>query len=266
MSYSRERYIMDDPREAARLRNKAGAADWVRRFLLPLLHGSERFIEVGCGPGELIHELLQAMPAIQPVGIDSSPERIAAARARNAGSLQAEFCCRDAHQFGVASSSFDLVFSRFMLEYVQDKQRVVDEMFRACRPGGKVVLQDLDGQLLWHDPAPPSLLANIEKVVASLAATGFDPFTGRKLRALALRAGFLNVQVAIEPYHLIAGAIDPVERRHWEAKLEIARPLIGEAMGSDAEAEGLMQSLLSFFDDPETLTYSILFTVTGEKP
>lgn len=257
---------MDDPREAARLAGKVDARNWTRKFLLPHLTADCRLLELGCGPGELIHAILGDLPSISAVGVDSSPDRIKAAQHRNGYNTQAEFLCRDAMDTGLAENSFDLVFSRFLLEYLPNKQSAVNEMFRLCRPSGKVILQDLDGQLLWHDGMDPDLQVNIEAVLGALASTGFDPLTGRKLRRFAIQAGFTNVQVAIEPYHLIDGAIQQADRRHWQAKFDIAMPLIRDALGSEAAAAHLIQAMLSFFDDPETLTYSILFTVTAEKP
>ena len=266
MSYSRERYIMDHPAEAARLRDKAGATAWAERFLLPHLGADARFVEVGCGPGEFVHAVLEARPGMRADGVDSSPERIEAARQRHNGNPRATFHCHDACNLPIETGTCDLAFSRFLLEYVRDKQGVVDEMFRVCRPGGKVVLQDLDGQLVWHDAAPPAVHQGIETVVSSLAGTGFDPYTGRKLRQMARRAGFVSVEVAIEAYHLIAGSIDPVNRGHWQAKFEIARPLIVKALGGDRAAAAFIESVMAYFDDPDTLTYSVLFTVRGEKP
>lgn len=265
MSFSRNRYIMDDPREAERLRDKADSENWVRKFVLPHLSSACRVVEFGCGPGEFIHAICRAVPALAVAGVDCSPERVRVAQERNRRHAQAEFLCRDAKDTGLATNSCDVVFCRFMLEYVLDKQGAVNEMFRVCRPGGKVILQDLDGQLLWHDPIDPALQADVERVLNSLATTGFDPFIGRKLRRLARQAGFANVEVAIEPYHLIAGSINETDRSHWQAKLDIAQPLISNALGSEIASSRLIQAMMAFFDDPETLTYSNLFTITGEK-
>src|SRR5206468_5342108 len=68
-----------------------------------------------------------------------------------------------------------------------------------------VLLQDLDGQLLWHYPEDAVVQSTAERVVNALEATGFDPFVGRKLFWLARTAGLQNVEVQVECYHLIAG-------------------------------------------------------------
>jgi hypothetical protein len=127
------------------------------------------------------------------------------------------------------------------------------------------LLQDLDGQLLWHYPEDPVVQGTVEKVVRALAATGFDPLVGRKLFSLAHQAGLKNIDVQVECYHLIAGEIEPAILAQWELKLEIAGPQLARLLGSENEAREQSQRFLQYLCRPDTLTYSTVFTVTGEK-
>jgi SAM-dependent methyltransferase len=153
-----------------------------------------------------------------------------------------------------------------LLQYLKEKEKAVSEMARICKPGGTVLLQDLDGQLLWHYPEDPSVQRTVEKVVAALATTGFDPFVGRKLFSMARNAGLSNIDVQAECYHLIVGEADPHILKQWELKLEIAGPQMSRVLGSESEARKQSQAFLDFLRRPDTLTYSTVFTVTGEKP
>ena len=76
-------------------------------------------------------------------------------------------------------------------------------------------MQDLDGQLLWHYPEDARVQGAVEKVLASLAPTGFDPFVGRKVFWLAQKAGLKKLDVQVECYHLIAGAVEQRILRQW---------------------------------------------------
>jgi SAM-dependent methyltransferase len=152
-----------------------------------------------------------------------------------------------------------------LFEYLKDKQGAAAELVRVCRPGGKVMLQDLDGQLVWNYPEDATLQEAIQKVVGGLAKTGFDPLVGRKLYSFAHKAGLKNIDVKVECYHLIAGEIDPEILRQWELKLEIAIPQIARVLGDERQAREQAQRFLEFFRRPDTLTYSNVFTVTGEK-
>ena len=175
------------------------------------------------------------------------------------------FVCGDAQAMQFPADSFDVVYCRMLLQYLPKKERAVAEMARVCTPGGTVLLQDLDGQLLWHYPEDAVLQSAVEKVVRALGSTGFDPFVGRKLFWLARRAGLENIKVQADSYHLIAGEVDPEILKQWELKLDIAAPQMARALGED-EARECSQRFLEYLSRPDTLTYSTVFTVTGEKP
>jgi hypothetical protein len=83
---------------------------------------------------------------------------------------------------------------------------------------------------------------------------------------LAQHAGLTNIDVQVECYHLIAGEADQHILRQWEMKLEIARPQLSRILGSETEAKEQSRAFLEFLRRPDTLTYSTVFTVAGEKP
>ncbi|MEU6168736.1 methyltransferase domain-containing protein [Streptomyces tanashiensis] len=257
-------YLMEDRREAGRLVAKVDADAWVREYLDPVLPtGAGRVLDVGAGPGHIAEAVLRARPDAEVTAFDGNPDRLAAGTGNPAGDALVRHS-GDARALPFDDGSFDLVYSRLMLQYVAERERAVAEMARVTRPGGRVVLFDLDGQLVWHDPVGPALRAALDPVTEALAATGFDPHTGRRLFALARRAGLTDLAVRVDPYHLIAGRIDPVEREQWALKLDIARPLIARALGGPAEAaDRAVEVFLAHLDSEETLTYSVAFTVTG---
>src|SRR5882672_9067455 len=149
-------------------------------------------------------------------GLDLSHQRLLQAIERNGGNPRLRFSCGDAQQMQFASDSFDLVYTRMLLQYLPEQDKAVAEMVRVCRPGGVVLMQDLDGQLMWHYPEEPLMQHTIDRVIKALAQTGFDPFVGRKLFWLARNAGLKNLQVQVEAYHLITGQIDPAILEQWE--------------------------------------------------
>jgi ubiquinone/menaquinone biosynthesis C-methylase UbiE len=258
-------YIMEDQREALRLEAKVDPQAWVRKYLAHRMHPGAEVLSVGCGPGVILNAVSALHDSIRATGIDVSPDRIEQASERNRENPRLKFVCGDAQAMQFSANSFDLVYCRMLLQYLRKKEAAVTEMVRVCKAGGTVLLQDLDGQLLWHYPEDPVVQRAAEKVVAALAATGFDPFVGRKLFWLAQRAGLKKLDVKAESYHMIAGGVDPHILKQWELKLDIAKPQMAKALGSKEEAEEQIQRFLEYLCRPDTLTYSILFTVTGEK-
>src|ERR1700730_1273600 len=259
-------YIMDDPREASRLEAKVDPEEWVQKNMARHIAPGMEVLSVGCGPGVLLGAICALHPSLRGTGIDISPDRVEQAVRKNRANPRLKFVCGDAHAMQFPAESFDLVYCRMLLQYLQKKERAVAELVRVCRPGGKVLLQDLDGQLLWHYPEEPALQHALEKVISALGETGFDPFVGRKLFWLARKAGLENLEVRVECYHLVAGEVAPEARQQWELKLEIARPQMARIFGSEAQAREHSRKFLEYLSRPDTLTYSTVFTVTGEKP
>jgi SAM-dependent methyltransferase len=258
-------YIMEDPREALRLELKVDPSAWVEKYLAHRLRPDAEVLSVGCGPGVVLAAVARTDSSIKATGVDVSAERVRQAIARNQGNPRMQFVPGDAQAMEFPSNRFDLVYCRMLMQYLREKQKAVAEMTRVCKPGGTVLLQDLDGQLLWHYPEDAEVQQTAEKVVAALAATGFDPFVGRKLFWLAKKAGLTNLHVQVECYHLIAGEIDARILEQWELKLEIARPELARVLGGESEATKRIRAFLEYLSRPDTLTYSTVFTVTGEK-
>jgi SAM-dependent methyltransferase len=205
----------------------------------------------------------RAYPHTDVTGIDISCDRFAEHLATLPSNVHLQ--ANDARALPFDESTFDLAYCRFLLEYVREKQGVVNEMVRVCKPGAELVLQDLDGQLIWHHPEDSDLQAQICAVMSVLSETGFDPLVGRKLFFLAKVAGLSAIDVQVEAYHLYAGAIDDRNLALWETKLDIALPAASKALGGDAAARTLKRRFLDYLRRDETLSYSVLFTVTGRK-
>ncbi len=148
-------YIMEDPREAMRLELKVDAHAWVQRYLAHRVAAGAEVLSVGCGPGVILREVCALDGSIRATGIDVSAERVQEAKQKNRRIPQVNFVRGDAQAMEFPPDRFDLVYSRMLLEYLKDKEGAVREMVRVCNRGGTVLLQDLDGQLLWHYPEDP---------------------------------------------------------------------------------------------------------------
>jgi SAM-dependent methyltransferase len=155
------------------------------------------------------------------------------------------------------------VYTRFLLEYLKEPVKAIAELGRIIKPGGRVVLQDLDGQLLFQYPYE---VPEIKKVFDVLReTTGFDPYIGRKLYHYSRKAGLSFIDIDIRPYHLFVGKIDDFNYDLWDMKFEIATPQFAEALGSYKEAEQLKEKYMNFLKSEDTFLYSNLFTLYLSK-
>jgi SAM-dependent methyltransferase len=93
----------------------------------------ERILDLGCGDGVLTKRLQEA--GCDVVGIDSSPELIRAALG-----LALNVSLQDAYEIDFREE-FDAVFSNAVLHWLKDADRVIRNVFRALRPGGRFVAE-----------------------------------------------------------------------------------------------------------------------------
>jgi SAM-dependent methyltransferase len=222
-----------------------------------------RVLDVGCGPGTIAAEVARHVPDGEVVALDASAAWIAVARGILSAHDNASAVVGDAHALPFPDGVFDLVYSRFMLEYLPQKQRAVDELARVCRLGGTVLLQDLEGQFVNNHPPDPDLQHDIGAALELLAETGFDPHVGHKLRGMLAEAGLAPAGLEIEPYHLIAGAVAPEERARWELKLDTAACALAR-LGFEG-AGAVAERFLAYLDRDDTVTFSHLFTAWAVK-
>jgi SAM-dependent methyltransferase len=117
-----------------RYRRNAGFVPALGQPVLELLapQPGERILDLGCGDGALTR-LIAARATV--VGIDSSAEQIAAARAQG---LDARVMSGAALNF---TAEFDAVFSNAALHWIREPDRVIDGVWRALKPGGRFVAE-----------------------------------------------------------------------------------------------------------------------------
>lgn len=93
----------------------------------------ERILDLGCGDGTLTEKLV-AM-GCQVVGVDSSPEQIAAARKRG---LVVQVMDGQVLTF---KEEFDAVFSNAVLHWMKRPDDVIAGVWRSLKPGGRFVAE-----------------------------------------------------------------------------------------------------------------------------
>jgi len=97
-------------------------------------------LDLGCGPGNSSRVLAERFPGARILGIDSSPEMIAAARA-NHPDLKFALCdaARDLPSFG--HGVFDVVFSNACIQWIPNHPDLLRDMLSLLRPGGVLAVQ-----------------------------------------------------------------------------------------------------------------------------
>lgn len=263
-SLKQPKYFMDDPREAGRLDAKVNTDEFIEEFILPYLKTDTKakIVDIGCGAGAIASAIAKKFSHASLKGVDLSEERLANARKKCERINNAEFTQGSIYELPLEDNSADFLYTRFLLEYLKEPVEGIKEMYRVCKKNGLVMLQDLDGQLLFHYP---ETIENLDKVLSGLSKTGFDPMIGRKLLHYGLLAGFELEHIDIRPYHFIVGKIDEKNDYLWDLKMEIALPKFEEILGTRQLAQKFKDDFMAFLRDPQTMMYSNLCTIYLKK-
>jgi demethylmenaquinone methyltransferase/2-methoxy-6-polyprenyl-1,4-benzoquinol methylase len=115
-----------------------------RRFLVSRVPPTAtRVLDVATGTAAVAIELAQASPNRRVVGVDQSPEMLAAGRARVArAGLSDRIELREgrAESLPFADGEFDALTFTYLLRYVEDPVATMRELARVVRPGGVVAM------------------------------------------------------------------------------------------------------------------------------
>jgi ubiquinone/menaquinone biosynthesis C-methylase UbiE len=188
-----------DPRRFARLLETRGSqphqARLRRRFLtLAGIRAGMRVLDVGCGTGVVTRDVARRVGARgTALGVDPSRALLAVARRRTrAEGARATFRHGDGRALPLAPASFDVTLAVTVLLHVPAGDRVLREMIRVTRPGGRVAVLDQDFGTLAIDVPDRALT---RRIVDGHAERFYaEPWSGRTLARRLRRAGLVRVR------------------------------------------------------------------------
>ncbi len=127
-------------------------------------------LDVGTGPGRLAILLAKEEgrggAGVATIEFEGEGIEVARRNARAAGvEDRIRFFQGDAARLPFPEESFDLVASANLIHHMTEPARAVGEMVRVCRPGGRVVVADMN-------PAGLDLLAEVHAEFGGLHETG----------------------------------------------------------------------------------------------
>jgi 2-polyprenyl-3-methyl-5-hydroxy-6-metoxy-1,4-benzoquinol methylase len=165
--------------------------------------------------------------------------------------------------------AFDLVHARAVLEHIAERERALARMVAAVRPGGWVVVEDIDAEgvmasAMMRYTQPPELAALYERAVRGLTALfkaiGADAGFGVRLPQALADAGLEQIDVEVYAPILHGGT-----RRDWVR-------LTAEQIGPRMVSTGMLTAdelarFLELTSQPESrYTPPFMVTAWGRRP
>ncbi|MCR4438292.1 MAG: methyltransferase domain-containing protein [bacterium] len=206
------------------------------------LHPDERILDLACGAGR--HSIELARRGFRPVGVDLSARMLQVARAcARQHDAKVHLVRADARALPFAGN-FDVAFSLCegafgILESDADNRRVLSEVHRALRPGGRFLLNALHAAFAFRRPEGDEHL-DVERCVGYWTERGVDEqgrefslacsnryYTCPEIKLLLEMAGFEVVEI----WGALAGSFErrPVRLDDFEMLVLARKPAVGKA-------------------------------------
>ena len=236
------------------------------------LRGGEKIVDFGAGLGQLTRDMARAAKR-RGVGIERSPKQIAEARrqAAAAGEESLLELRQGDVQEGVPRAeegTYDLAHARFVLEHVPDPLVVVKAMVRAVRPGGRLVLQDDDHEILRLWPEPLGVRVLWGAYMRAFDRIGNDPYVGRRLVELLHAAGARPSRSHFLFFGACAGepAFAQLVDNMASLVLGAREAIVGDGLLPASVFDSSLTELRRFRDRPDGAFWYAVSWAEGTKP
>lgn len=237
------------------------ARERVMAMLAP--KSGEIIVDVGAGAGVITAEIAQKVaPGGRVFAVDPSAGLLDVARAttREAGiGHLVDIRVADGRDLPFGLSAFDAAFCRWVLMHVEGPEKVIAEMRRVTRRGGRVLAVEFDWETVMVHPGDRAVT---RRILNNAADRQIDPWIGRRLPSLFSGQGFAEVTV-----ETIVTTDEGGGDRAWlDYLFERAALAVSAGVVTREEAVRWMATLDDGFNNGNFLFGHTQFAVLGRVP
>ena len=148
-----------------------------------------RCLDVGTGAGSVARALASLVAPDGDVLATDVDDRFAVG-----DEVHLEFRVHDVTKDPLPENHFDLAHARGVLNALRDRERALEAMIAATRPGGLIVVEDPDWTVFDEQPLPPAF-GTLHRAAqdAFAASAGYDKNLGARLPGMLVNAGLVDV-------------------------------------------------------------------------
>ncbi len=207
-----------------------------------------RFVDVGCGIGDVTCRV--GAGGAHAIGIDVNAEvvELATERAATLGA-QATFHVGGLTELGTHDdlADADVVYARCVLTHQHDPASGLAEMVAVARPGGLILVEDVEVAAIWSSPPNDALRRHVELYVAAARGLGARPDFACEIAPTLGALGATDIHVdVIEPV-----LREPADLQAHACTMEaIAQPVLAQGLATAEEIETLVAQLDEFATTP----------------
>ncbi len=165
---------------------------------------------------------------------------------------------------GLGEAEYDVVYVRFVLTHLRDPVAGIESMRTALRPGGRLIVEDIDYRGSFCEPETELFRRYEEIYVVTAQRNGGDPHIGVRIPSMLVAAGFDRVQPTIvQP----AGLEREVKLLPALTLENVKAMAVRHEVATGEEVDRLVDELYAVARDPGTFVGNPrIVQVIGEKP
>lgn len=238
-----------------------------RAMLSASIPQGSKVADIGCGTGPVSLWLAGQVGSsglVDAVDVDASQIKIAHSRIEKSGFQNVNFHEQSVYELDLPFGAYDLVFSRFLLCHLQKPEVALQKMFAILKPGGHLVIVDIDMPSIFTIPPTNVYTEIINLAMKAGKVRGVDYQTGLRLPEMFVEAGFEQVELELNQPIYRTGHC----KQLWEKTFRNAAPsLVAGGIATQAQLDALFERMAQFAADETTWIAQVRASVvTGRKP
>jgi ubiquinone/menaquinone biosynthesis C-methylase UbiE len=223
-------------------------------------------LELGSGPGFITEQLLTLVPtsSITCVEIDRTLLDQAEQHLHHTAKERLRFVEGSVMDTHLERDQFDFAYARLLFQHLPDPIGAAKEIWRVLKPGGKLVMYDIDDALFGlFEPALPAFAPVLEAFGQGQAARGGNRHIGRSLWRILTAAGFRTIELEVVGSHSAGSGVEPFLRHIHPDRM---RSLVTGGLLSEEDLERFRAALTAWAALPDAYTLWLSLMLCGEKP
>ncbi len=171
----------------------------------------KRFLDIGCGEGQLSLVLSRVYPKSHGIGIDKDLRAVETANSRksNISGLhgELEFVTGDIEE-KLPDGPFDLIYASVVFSWLRQPDKVLKLIYDALAPGGYVWIKEVEQRTFREALDDPGYRRIMQLAYDSLSkVSSTHPNLEEELPKLLLNAGFRDLRRVKESYDMSNGSL-----------------------------------------------------------